>query len=493
MNGAQRIITIGDHRFEGVWFLKAEPRGTRYGWYDTGRPDLIHFGTDDVARVPYIRDRLLIGIADAKEKILFASYLFADDLIVEALCAAARKLRGGVYVLTALGNHIKKQRDIEEIDEKEAERSERHHEHLRRLAEAGVWLRSTEDCHAKFMVVDDALAVVTSANATQDAYERNPEDGVASTDTTVARELGGFFAHVWLNLASLESLPGPHLDVRSVQARKAPPWRGLKIAGSIHVVATMRRAETSLLGAAIEVIDGAKQRLIVATYSFSGIETHSLGAALQRALERKVSIDLLVRPRNHLLAQRKTCSWLKRQAPERVRIFGHRLTHTKSIVADDRDALLWTGNLEAAHGWDSGIEVGVRMKDAGCASAISGWVQDVMARSSYIGVDAPSINELVREGAARSFGGDWDVEISAGLSTGRFAELIQRGPVELVKHRGGLALRCCANEALELRLDEARRRIEVYRYGRADRLGRADNVGWVADCTLRVINRQGTK
>jgi phosphatidylserine/phosphatidylglycerophosphate/cardiolipin synthase-like enzyme len=431
-------------------------------------------------------------IAEANQKVLFCSFLFADEEIVHTLCEAAERLHGGVYVLTALGKHLRAEvlepdSDIDANTAKLQDRAKRHEDHLQRLAHAGVWLRSAEDCHAKFCVVDDACAIVTSANATQEAYESNPEDGLVLRDSRAAIEFGRLFAHVWQHLSTLESTPGARLDVHSLTGARAPAWRALAGDAALRPVTTLRSNEASLRDAAIKVIDRAKDHLVIATYSFMGMEEHPVGAALARALARNVRLDLLVQPRNHIDAQRESLAWLVRLAPERVRLYGHRRTHTKSIVADGHVALLWTGNLEARHGWDDGIEVGVLVEDAGVASAVAGWTGDVMRRATHIALNAPTVRELVDAGQPSALAGAWTVNVSAGAQLAATAHALSRNPVELLEVQGALVLQCGDEMLVDIRVDEANRLIEVARTRRVEGLLRSRSKGWLANTVLHVV------
>ncbi|APR75121.1 Hypothetical protein A7982_00467 [Minicystis rosea] len=468
----------------------AQPRPHRI--HDTKRADIVHVSTDDLTRTAHIRRVLIEQMAGAKQKVLFCSFLFADEEIVRALCEAAERLHGGVYVLTALGKHLRAEvlepdSDIDATTGKMQERAARHEDHLQRLAHAGVWLRSAEDCHAKFCVVDDACAVVTSANATQEAYESNPEDGLVLRDARAARELGRLFAHVWQHLATLESTPGARLDVHSLPSTRVPAWRVLSGTEQLRSVTTLRRDEASLRDAAIEVIDRAKDHLAIATYSFMGMEEHPVGAALARALSRNVRLDLLVQPRNHIEAQRKSLAWLMSLAPDRVCLHGHRRTHTKSIVADGQTVLLWTGNLESRHGWDDGIEVGVFVDDPGVASAVAGWTADVMGRCTHAAMNAPSARELVGAGQPSALQGEWSIRLPAGAHTPVVVQALSRNPVELLEVQGRLVLRCADELLLDARVDDEKRQIDVTRTRRVEGIVGARSKGWLSDSVLRIV------
>src|SRR4051812_13080244 len=101
-------VQLGEQRVAGVVFVpapSAQPRPHRI--HETKRADIVHVSTDDLTRTAHIRRALIEQIADAKQKVLFCSFLFADEEIVRALCEAAERLHGGVYVLTALGKHLR--------------------------------------------------------------------------------------------------------------------------------------------------------------------------------------------------------------------------------------------------------------------------------------------------------------------------------------------------------------------------------------------------
>ena len=60
------------------------------------------------------------------------------------------------------------------------------------LSEEGVDVRTLSDIHAKVYVVDESMALVTSANATYSGLYRSRECGLATRDPDVARYLASF-------------------------------------------------------------------------------------------------------------------------------------------------------------------------------------------------------------------------------------------------------------------------------------------------------------
>jgi len=493
------VIHLGEQRLQGIYFVelpKEDKENLPYRKHQTMRNDIIHVSTDDMSRNAHIRNALIELISKAKHKVLFCSFLFADDKIVGALCEAAERLHGGVYILTALDKHLRAEiidepdSDVDKNTTKLQERARRHDEHLGRLAYAGAWLRSVEDCHAKFCVVDDICAVVTSANATQEAYESNPEDGFILLNNDVAKEFGRLFSYIWRHLATLESVPGSRLDVHSCKFQ-VPTWSNLTGESKIRPVATLRTTENSLLSAAIEVIDRAQKHISIATYSFMNMKNHPIGDALMRALERKVTIDLLVQPRNHIDEQRLSLAWLLNLSPEQVRIFGHRRTHTKSIVADGQTVLLWTGNLESRHGWLNGIEVGIVIDDKSAASAVSAWTKDVMLRHTHVAFNSPSMFELVTAGQLSALKGEWVLYLSPPIQTEFFVDALSGNTVELLEMNGKSVLRCGKELLFDITIDLENRRINVLkRYGKNIFVG-STSKGWLAESVVSIA-RQNT-
>src|SRR5689334_3864031 len=101
-------VHIGEQRLAGVVFVSApSPQLRPHRAHGTRRGDIVHVATDDLTRTAHIRRALIEQSSAAKQKVLFCSFLFADEEIVIALCEAAERLHGGVYVLTALGKHLR--------------------------------------------------------------------------------------------------------------------------------------------------------------------------------------------------------------------------------------------------------------------------------------------------------------------------------------------------------------------------------------------------
>jgi phosphatidylserine/phosphatidylglycerophosphate/cardiolipin synthase-like enzyme len=487
-----RIVPLGPQRIAGAWFAPRTRVDVPFRVLDTGRADLTHHATDTATRTAHLRDRVLRLIKGAERKVYFGSFLFSDEAVVAALQEAAERLHGGVYILTALGKHLQTLPPDAELDaDGDAvlqRRAEAHGRHLRELSRSGAWLRSA-DLHAKLCVVDDARALVTSANATQESYERNPENGLEVAIPSVARDLGRLFAHVWMNLTTEESAPGD-LDVRSLEPRPTPPWRPLAADGPVRPVATINAQEQSLLRAALEVIDSATRRLTIGTYSLIGIEKHPLGEALRTAVQRGVEVDLILHPRNHLREQRVTCQWLRSLDPSRVRLHAEPHMHAKAIAADGTRALVWTGNLEVKHGWDSGVEVGLRVDDPGVTASIEALLGDLMARRSFEALGEPTVQELAARLGDPVLAGEYRLELPPRLDVDGVADALWKAPLRMFRTTEGHLLHAETLGSLVVHVNEPARRIRAVNHRAGAPPRGSVLMGWLAGGVLHVSSAQ---
>lgn len=500
------IATIGPQCIEGIYLIADQV--ALPDWIDPPSEDVkpagfegvTHTFTDDVNRAPHIRDELIARIAGARTKVFFCSFIFADVAIVSALCEAAARLHGGVYVLTALEKDMKPdlsdyaEDDPTERAKRERLRRDQHMESLQRLARAGAWMRGAADCHAKFCVVDDEVAVVTSANATGEAYARNPENGAIVSLPGVARELGRLFAHFWLERTSSESLPGAELNVRNLPRRTtpSPTWVALVRPARVRPICTLGAKERSLLTRTVALLDGAMRELAVVVYSVVALEKHAVGAAIRRALLRGVSLVLVVRTRNHADEQRRALAWLVDGIPQdRWCIRGHPLNHAKAIVADGARALLWTGNLDGHHGYEDGFEVGLEVDAEPFAAHVRKYIMSLAVRSPATARLRPTLTELAGLGGAAPLSGEWALRVPARLRSSIPRDLLQRLSSDTVLFAGvggRFELRVGGRLAFRGHRDDAARTLAVEEVPRPGRESRENmRFGYVGACTMKVI------
>lgn len=488
---ATKTVEIGSQILNEMFFEKGTSDFPQWFGIENGESHQDYLLTE--LGKPAIRDALIEGIDLATNKVFFCSFLFADTTIVEALCRASERLHGGVYVLTSLAREF--QPDLtdmgEDLDSRTRLAQERrniHQNNLEKLSSAGVWLRTVDDCHAKFCVIDDHWALLTSANATREAYERNPENGVIIRNPAVAKEMGRIFAHVFRFYGSLESSPGQRLDVRTMKSVRTEKWNELQGNGSLRPVTTLRLREQSLLNETIKLFNEATAELCIATYSFVGLEGHPVGLALKESLKRGVKLVLALRPRNFNADQRRSLAWLLEGIPRQQWVMrGHPFTHAKAIVADGSKALLWTGNLDGHHGYDNGIELGAIIEDPSLVATIRHEIIRLAQRSSFIPRLNPTLSEIASSGRLPPLSGNWTLNIPSGLKRFLPQDLAMRLSTDIVgyiKERKNTFLRIGSDICLEIRIEEDSRTMQVTYVPRNSSFQPLS--GFISDCRMTI-------
>jgi phosphatidylserine/phosphatidylglycerophosphate/cardiolipin synthase-like enzyme len=347
-------------------------------------------------------------IRGARRKIFLASFRIGDRDLLDALFAAVDRLHGGVYIITSW-TESSMRRDlssIEDVDDIDIATQKKQFDALTRR---GIALRGHEDCHAKFLVVDDTAALVSSANLETSALADTPrrlatgESGVVFTNPTEAGRLARFFTRLWYSGCTWEALPGTEyaLRRREPSASPIPPPKLADGPGVIWTHGNGADSERGILGALHDVIARAERELLLATFSLDGIRERPelLLNPLRRAMaNRDLDVRLLVRSRNHLSAHRADATAL---ADLGVTIHGDSKTHAKAAIADGRHGALFSANFDASHGLFGDVEVGVRLDGQPALTEARRYLHHAMAHADLTFASRPTQRELDRRlGAA---------------------------------------------------------------------------------------------
>ncbi|WP_438002336.1 phospholipase D-like domain-containing protein [Sorangium sp. So ce185] len=500
MIDAARIATLGPERLVGMFFVPGAPM--LRAWIEsnplpgpTAAGPIAHLATTGPDPKAPLRAALLDLINGAEEKVFLASFLFADRAVTEALARKAERLRGGVYVLTALDRSFPM--DIGEPEEDEPGKREQidrnrrlqHFENLRTLAKAGAWLRSAADLHAKLCVVDDRVAFVTSANATDAAYQKNPENGLLVRDPMLARELGRAFARVFLHRVTHQSPPAADLDVKEFRPTPGPPWKPMVVRSPDAAVATIGRDEASLLHVTLELINSARRELVLTAFSAVDLRDHPVGVALRAAVARGVRILAVFPPDDRRSDRRETGAWLFGDAPDgAVTVAGCPRTHAKAMVADGARTLVWTGNLDGRHGYQDGFELGLATSRPDVAIAVRAYVISLALVASHRAVFNPTPDTLADAyGTPTPLTGDWTLVLPPGAlwSPATLIELLRSVPATFTRRSSELIVRIGEAAELITSVDVQRRTLRVERSSDRPSNG-APFDGYLRGCRLTV-------
>ncbi|NJK31282.1 MAG: phosphatidylserine/phosphatidylglycerophosphate/cardiolipin synthase family protein [Deltaproteobacteria bacterium] len=296
-------------------------------------------------------------VAEAKDTVLIATFLFSDADLCDALLAAhARGVR--VYMLTASSARLTSQRD----DDFTAQMIADHQRLLDRLA-GKIVLRSADCFHAKFVVVDHERAPrgwLSTANFNPALY-RGRELGLELAPPT-AQELAAWFSWGFWTCAQHE-LTGEKGRLRAVDqppvAAKVPTGDGVLVTTPEHQI---------LRAQLLTWIHTTKRELWLSSYALEA--NHDVLAAIIERAKAGVPVTVLTRPRP---AVRDAVVALREAG---ARVIAHDTLHAKAVICD-HGALIMTANI-AAHGLDNSFEVGVvldRTAREALRQTLSRWIE----------------------------------------------------------------------------------------------------------------------
>lgn len=347
-------------------------------------------------------------IRGAQRKIFLASFRIGDRDLLDALFAAVDRLHGGVYVVTSWTEDSLRRdlSSLEDIDDIDVQAQKKRFDELTRR---GIALRGHEGCHAKFLVADDSVALVSSANLETSALADTPrknatgESGIVLTDPTEVVRLARFFARLWYSGCTWAALPGAEYALHKRRPTTSPVTVA-PLAGGPGVIWTHGDAEDSergILAALHDIISRARGELLLATFSLVGIRERPelLLDPLRRAItSHDVDVRLLVRGRNNKAAHRADTAAL---ADLGVAIYGDSDTHAKGVLADGKYGALFSANFDAEHGMFGGVEVGVRLDGRPALMEAHRYFQHAIAHADLRFAARPTQRELDRGLGAR--------------------------------------------------------------------------------------------
>jgi len=351
-----------------------------------------------------IQDELVEMLDSAREKVFVATLYLGDAEIRRALLRAAERLRGGVYVVASLDD---KGLDMaNETDDTTAVDKQTEYRNFKEITTRGIYVRGFPGLHAKYVVVDDSVALVSSANLGTRAFRETGENGVVVTSRPDVLRLATLFARLWE--LSPYDLP-PNRGEHGVTDRTpGTPPTVPDVAGNGPVWTWAPR--TSLLDAAHDIINSASADLVLATFSIAGL-THPISRdhpaqpgllfePVRKAVDRGVDVRLLLRGRNNSDASRNEAAAF---ADAGVSIFADRHHHAKGVIADRARGALFSANFVAHKGLTGGIEVGMRLDGSPAINDAYAYFEHVMAESDMELVRDPLLGDLASTLYADSF------------------------------------------------------------------------------------------
>lgn len=307
-----------------------------------------------------LRGRLVELLGSAREVACISSFILADPLLREAiLSASARGVR--VYVLTATEQKLLKGPGREDdFSEKVLA------DHVRLLDDFALrtLLRSGEDLHAKYVLVDPrstrGRGIIFTCNLATEGLTRNPEIALEVIGDD-ARDLFRMFLFGFWSQSKRELL-----EVGKITANQ--PFRPDHVDGPRQLPCTFA-GSTRLRDEILRLAKGARTELRIASWKFA--PDHASVTSLKEAARRGVRVRLLtsIRPSpEHMGA-------LVDLVQAGVEARGLRYLHAKAVIGDLEGGLaglVMSANFDA-HGLDSGYEVGIEPTGARLAAVDAIW------------------------------------------------------------------------------------------------------------------------
>jgi phosphatidylserine/phosphatidylglycerophosphate/cardiolipin synthase-like enzyme len=357
-------IDFGTRIVEGGFFVRKDPVPARTAFVapagDT-EAGIRHCLTYTAGRST-IRDELIDMIGRAERKVFVAALFLGDEQVRIALERAAQRLEGGIYVVAALDDRGLDKAINETTDTMDINR-QTELQNFTSLTNAGIYVRGYPGLHAKFVVVDDTIALVSSANLVTRAFDVTSENGVVITGGVEVKALAWMFRRLWRQ-SRWDMPPDPHHAVRDRAAEDIDLPATLDTGRLIWTWEDQHR----ILDAVRQTIDGATRELILATF---GIGSMTYGTSrqparpelifdpLRAAVERGVRVRLLLRGRNNVPASRAEALAFHNAG---VEISADRLHHAKGCIADGNSGAIFSANFMTSMGLTGGVEVGARLE-----------------------------------------------------------------------------------------------------------------------------------
>jgi phosphatidylserine/phosphatidylglycerophosphate/cardiolipin synthase-like enzyme len=446
-------LDLGSYRHEeGYFLLRPDHEDVPYTAGADDGDRYRHVFTYRGSR-PAIKEAALELIASARHKVFVASFRIGDTDLLEALYAAADRLRGGVYVISALDQaSLHRALSTEDDEVPGADDVRVQNKKFEDMTVRGITVRGHASFHAKFLVVDDRVALVSSANLETPALADRPtrgatgENGFVLSDVDEVLRLSRFFTRLWHGCTYHMPTGRDH----TVQEREATPVPcRVPVAGLGHdpAVVWTHDEEHGILETVHHVIAHARRSLLLASFSLNGLTDYPelLLDPLDRAARtHRPRVELLVRARNNHTQTRRGAAAL---AELGVVVHADSLTHAKATIADDEYGALFSANFDADHGLTSGAEVGVRLRAGPSLREATRHLRHAVAHADLTFAPNPTQRELDQRLGAW-WRTAWPFEPIVTVTAPdrvwhRFAAAAATGPVLYTDDRaGGLGLLC---------------------------------------------------
>lgn len=352
--------------------------------YRKKTPRIAFLETNITKKTTTIEDKIIHSIGLAKSKIFISTWLLNSENIKNALLQASKRLKGHIYIISALEqNYFHYRFSDDEEDYEEYNFATLEALKGKNTEQVAVEIRGHQNAHAKFIIIDDEKAILTSANFTHASleisgdqrYHKN-EVGLYIRDKNFVKSLSWFFkiifmqnsqAHLRFQESPLIRTPlyaMPTRDFSQEILQYSNPTALQRFHSGYFFIWTLPdnfsapNLEKHLLeSAVVKIIEGELEILNICSFSWKVEKNSLVWDALIKKLENKAfQCNLIInRPKNNEADEDLT--YLKGHYPN-FNLFFHPRLHAKFILSK-RGFLLCTANFDMEYGLNDSIEVGL--------------------------------------------------------------------------------------------------------------------------------------
>ncbi len=303
-----------------------------------------------------IKEWLLNTINAVKKYIKICSFILTDKEVFKTIKKLIKEHNIVVFILTQI-DPSKINTDFL-TNQESAPRSERIHLGIiGELFSMGGHIRAAENIHAKFLIVDGKVALLTSANITKPSLTLNNESGIIVRDKNDVKVMEYLFDTIYKNGTKYKRFTKAIAGKRFVKIEKplieGSMFQGIKVK---NIRFTYKSEVKSIYDEIIDIIQSATQFIFLSSYSIVKLGAiPELLVALKEAINnRNVMVKIFCRGMSyrydHLLG-------VQRLSELGCEIYGDLYNHSKGILNETK-GMIFTANIDGNHGLISGFEIG---------------------------------------------------------------------------------------------------------------------------------------
>lgn len=326
---------------EGTIQFPILPNGS--GWKSTEKEKLsvIESGEGKV-----LFSKIIMAIDSAKHIVCLQSFLIQDTEIIDALLRAVEEREVKVFVLSSAEARLK-----ETIEEEDGFIKVNYIHLLDSKFKNHFVHRTAENFHGKYILIDPTTkpkGFVCTNNFTENGFTKNPELAIELNNKQCEELFKIFVYHFWEHSTDEQTATNEFDKVKPVNKFSLPKLDNI-------LLTSPNSKGNSLNKTLLAAINKAEKTISFSTFQLD--KNIELVKAITDKAKQNVSVTLFCRP-----IEKQFNEQLKKLLEAGVQIYFHPLTHSKSLLIDNKDGFVFTANL-VANGLDNGLEVGVKLNE----------------------------------------------------------------------------------------------------------------------------------